>query len=41
LLAGSLFTIGIALFVWNFIQYGLPSIEAVGAPEPTGAAEGA
>jgi nitric oxide reductase subunit B len=29
LLAGSLFSLGIALFVWNFIQYGLPSDEAV------------
>jgi nitric oxide reductase subunit B len=28
-LAGSLFSIGIAMFVWNFIQYGLPSDEAV------------
>jgi nitric oxide reductase subunit B len=29
-LAASLFTLGIAFFVWNFIQYGLPSEEAVG-----------
>jgi nitric oxide reductase subunit B len=28
-LAASLFTLGIAMFVWNFIQYGLPSDEAV------------
>ena len=28
-LAASLFTIGIAMFVWNFIQYGLPSDEAL------------
>ena len=28
-LAGCLLTIGIALFIWNFIQYGLPSDEAV------------
>jgi nitric oxide reductase subunit B len=29
LLAASLFTLGIGMFVWNFIQYGLPSDEAV------------
>ena len=28
-LAASLFTLGIAMFVWNFIQYGLPSDEAI------------
>lgn len=28
-LAASLFSIGIGLFVWNFIQYGLPSDEAL------------
>ena len=28
-LAASLFTVGIAMFVWNFIQYGLPNDEAV------------
>jgi nitric oxide reductase subunit B len=28
-LAASLFTIGIGLFIWNFIQYGMPSPEAV------------
>jgi nitric oxide reductase subunit B len=28
-LAASLFTLGIAMFIWNFIQYGLPSDEAV------------
>ncbi|MGH0031921.1 MAG: cbb3-type cytochrome c oxidase subunit I [Myxococcota bacterium] len=29
-LAASLLTLGILMFVWNFIQYGLPSDEAVG-----------
>jgi nitric oxide reductase subunit B len=29
LLAASLFAIGIGMFVWNFIQYGLPNDEAV------------
>jgi nitric oxide reductase subunit B len=28
-LAASLFSVGIGMFVWNFIQYGLPSDEAV------------
>jgi nitric oxide reductase subunit B len=28
-LAASLFSLGIGMFVWNFIQYGLPSDEAV------------
>ena len=28
-LAAALFSLGIAMFVWNFIQYGLPSDEAV------------
>jgi nitric oxide reductase subunit B len=28
-LAASLFTLGIAMFVWNFVQYGLPNDEAV------------
>jgi len=31
LLAASLFTIGIALFIWNFLRHGLPSNEAIGA----------
>ncbi len=31
LLGASLFTIGIALFMWNFIRHGLPSDEAIGA----------
>ena len=31
LLAASLFTIGIVLFIWNFLRHGLPSIEAIGA----------
>ena len=31
LLAASLFTIGILLFIWNFIRHGLPSNEAIGA----------
>ena len=30
ILAASLFTIGIGLYIWNFIQYGLPSLEMVG-----------
>jgi nitric oxide reductase subunit B len=34
-LAASLFSLGIGLFIWNFIQYGLPSLEAV---QPEGAA---
>jgi nitric oxide reductase subunit B len=38
-LAACLLTLGIALFVWNFIQYGLPSEEAVGRHVPGGAAE--
>jgi nitric oxide reductase subunit B len=29
-LAACLLTVGIVLFIWNFIQYGLPSDEAVG-----------
>jgi nitric oxide reductase subunit B len=31
LLAASLFTIGIVLFIWNFLRHGLPSNEAIGA----------
>jgi len=38
-LAGCLLTLGIALFVWNFIQFGLPSEEAVGRDVLAGAAE--
>ncbi|HND32143.1 MAG TPA: cbb3-type cytochrome c oxidase subunit I [Myxococcota bacterium] len=33
-LAATLFTIGIILFIWDFIRYGLPNVEAVGAAEP-------
>ena len=33
-LAATLFTIGIILFIWDFIRYGLPNVEAIGAPEP-------
>jgi nitric oxide reductase subunit B len=33
LLAACLFTAGIALFVWNFIRYGLPSAEVAGETE--------
>ena len=31
ILAASLFTIGVLLFMWNFLRYGLPSDEAIGA----------
>lgn len=31
LLAASLFTIGILLFIWNFLRHGLPTDEALGA----------
>ena len=31
ILAASLFTIGIALFIWEFIRHGLPSDEAINA----------
>jgi len=37
-LAACLFSFGIGLFVWNFVQHGLPSLEAVGSSE-LGAAE--
>ena len=37
-LAASLLTFGIALFIWDFIRYGLPSEEAVGANLAIGAA---
>ena len=30
-LAACLLTLGVAMFIWNFIQYGLPSDEAVGS----------
>lgn len=33
ILAATLFTTGIGLFIWNFIRYGLPKDEQVGAPE--------
>ncbi len=36
-LAASLFTVGICLFIWNFVQHGLPSDEAVGAEGIDGA----
>ena len=29
LLAGTLLSVGVAMFIWNFVQYGLPSDEAV------------
>lgn len=29
ILAACLFTVGIALYIWNFVQYGTPSLEAV------------
>lgn len=35
LLAASLFTVGIILFIYNFIQYGLPSDEALVDPNMT------
>lgn len=40
ILAACLFTIGILLFIWNFLRHGLPSDEAIGAdiegtPAPT------
>jgi nitric oxide reductase subunit B len=31
ILAASLFTIGIVLFIWEFIKHGLPTDEALGA----------
>jgi hypothetical protein len=30
-MAACLLSLGIALYIWNFIQYGLPSDEAVGS----------
>ncbi len=35
ILAGTLFTAGIAAFVWNFIRYGLPTAKVIGAQQPT------
>jgi nitric oxide reductase subunit B len=32
-LAATIFTIGITFFIWDFIRYGLPKDEQVGAPE--------
>jgi nitric oxide reductase subunit B len=32
-LAATLFSVGITFFIWNFIRFGLPSDEQVGAPE--------
>jgi nitric oxide reductase subunit B len=32
-LAATLFSTGMGLFIWNFIRYGLPKDEQVGAPE--------
>ena len=37
LLAAALFTVGIGLYVWNFVRHGLPSDEALGS-EPLAAA---
>ena len=34
-LAACLFTLGMGLYIWNFIGYGLPSDEALHAAEPT------
>jgi len=31
ILAASLLSVGVALYIWNFVQYGLPSDEAVEA----------
>lgn len=39
LLAASLFTIGILLFIWNFIRHGLPTDEALGADIESSPAE--
>jgi nitric oxide reductase subunit B len=33
ILAATLFFIGVSLYIWNFIQYGLPKDEQVGVPE--------
>jgi nitric oxide reductase subunit B len=32
-LSATVFTVGIALFIYDFIQYGAPSEEMVGAPD--------
>lgn len=37
-LAACLFTVGIGLFIWDFIAYGLPSLEMVGKPDVDAAA---
>jgi nitric oxide reductase subunit B len=29
ILAASLFTIGVSLYIWNFIMHGLPTTEAI------------
>jgi nitric oxide reductase subunit B len=34
ILAASLFTVGIGLFIWNFVQYGMPSPEALHTDKP-------
>lgn len=41
ILAASLFTIGIVLYIWNFIQYGTPNLEMVGQSEVPDSAPGA
>jgi nitric oxide reductase subunit B len=33
IMAATLFSTGIGLFIWNFIRYGLPKDDQVGAPE--------
>lgn len=38
ILAATLFSTGIGLFIWNFIRYGLPKDDQVGAPEMESAA---
>jgi nitric oxide reductase subunit B len=41
-LAAALFTIGIAMFIWNFIQHGRPTVEPMEpAPRTGGATEAA
>jgi len=41
ILAASLFTIGIVLYIWNFIQYGTPNLEMVGQTDVPDAAAAA
>ena len=33
ILAASLFTIGVLLFIWNFVKYGLPNDEVLQSSE--------